>query len=442
MKAAAKSIDITPALGIPMGGNVRDDDKARGVHDNLYCNAVLLEEDGKKICFLGFDLLGLNIETCKAIKDNIQVQTGIDSKSIVINSTHTHSGPDVLGIFRESTNENCIQYIQEMIKKVTYEVASLPTELKEAHLSIAKNHIYDLSFNRRLIMKDSTMKMNWEDINIEDVIKEAGPIDPELYALVIEDNKNATIAIMINFTLHPAVLVGKDWLWSRDYINYLTTNLKDKLGENTVVFFANGAEGNVNHINYKDKNQGRGFEEAERIGSMLSNYVIDALKSKKPLNPSPFKSLSKMIKLPLRKITKEVISWAEKLLEKQGDFIPSLLDGVPDEIYAREALRLSKIEDKYIETEIHVVQIGNTVITTFPGEVFVEFGLQVKQGSPFCNTMVFGLANDIVGYIPTEISFTEGGYEIKTAWSSKLDPKAGDILVSEVLDLLEKLQKI
>ncbi|HOJ12032.1 MAG TPA: neutral/alkaline non-lysosomal ceramidase N-terminal domain-containing protein [Clostridiales bacterium] len=442
MKAAAKSIDITPAVGIPMGGNVREDDKARGIHDNLYCNAILLEENGKEICFLGFDLLGLNFETCRNIKESIREKTGLATENIVINATHTHSGPDTLGIFKESMDESCRKYIEEMVDKVSREVSLLPDELKEANLAIARNSVYELSFNRRLVMKDGSMRMNWEDVNIEDVLKETGPIDPELNVLMIEDNNKGAIAVIVNFTLHPAVLVGKDWLWSRDYINYLTLELKNKLGGDIVVLFANGSEGNVNHINYKDKNQGRGFEEAERIGSILAKHVIETLNNKKSLKSKQFKSLSRNIKLPLRTITNESVQWAEKLLKEKGDFVPSLLDGVPDEIYAREILKLSKVKDKSIETEIQVIQIDDTVIATLPGEVFVEFGLKIKKESPFKNTLVFGLANDMIGYIPTEISFEEGGYEIKTAWSSKLDPRAGDVLASQVLDLIKEISNL
>ena len=116
MKAAAKSIDITPPAGLPIGGNVRDDDIARGVHDNLYCNAILLEEEGKRICFISFDLLGVTYETCEAIKIGISQKTGIGPENILICATHTHSGPDVLGIFREKIDDRCKKYLEETIK--------------------------------------------------------------------------------------------------------------------------------------------------------------------------------------------------------------------------------------------------------------------------------------------------------------------------------------
>ena len=115
--------------------------------------------------------------------------------------------------------------------------------------------------------------MNWENVRIEEVESEAGPIDPELSVISIFDKEGCVKAAMINFTLHPAVLVGKDWLWSKDYINYLEEHIKENIGSSEVlVFFANGAEGNVNHINFRDKNQGRGFEEAKRIGEELGRH--------------------------------------------------------------------------------------------------------------------------------------------------------------------------
>jgi hypothetical protein len=72
---------------------------------------------------------------------------------------------------------------------------------------------------------------------------------------------------------------------------------------------------------------------------------------------------------------------------------------------------------------------------TFPGEVFVEFALEVKKNAKAAHTVVVGLANDYVGYIPNQEAFRQGGYEIKTAQSSKLSETAGNVLVEEILKL-------
>lgn len=439
MKAAVLSIDITPPLGLPLGGNVRNDNLARGVHDNLFCNVVLLEDEGRKVCFLGFDFLGLHYETCQYIKNEIEKKTGISSKKIIISTTHTHSGPDVVDFFKPELDSSCMKYVEDITPKIAEGIKNLKNQLEEVDISVAKKLVCDLSFNRRLIMKNGDMKMNWEGVDVDSVDKEAGPIDPDLSVISITDAEGKLKAVMVNFTLHPAVLVGKDWLWSRDYINYLDIYLKDKLGKDVVIFFANGAEGNINHLNFRDSMQDRGFDEAKRIGETLGKYVLEAMESSQVIKDINLKCVSATIKLPFRPISINDRENAEKLLKEKGDTIPSMLDGVPDEIYAREIVKLSRIQEKFATTEIQAVKLGDTVIATLPGEVFVEFGLEIKRISDYNNTILFGLSNDCIGYIPTQVSFKEGGYEIKTASSSKLDIMAGDMLVTEVSQIIKSL---
>ncbi|MFW6155840.1 MAG: hypothetical protein ACOC7J_00860, partial [Armatimonadota bacterium] len=50
-----------------------------------------------------------------------------------------------------------------------------------------------------------------------------------------------------------------------------------------------------------------------------------------------------------------------------------------------------------------------------PGEVLCEFELQIRQQSPFANTAVIELSLDSPGYLPTDASIEEGGYE--SGWS-------------------------
>jgi hypothetical protein len=55
-----------------------------------------------------------------------------------------------------------------------------------------------------------------------------------------------------------------------------------------------------------------------------------------------------------------------------------------------------------------VVRIGDVAIVGLPGEMFCEFGMEIKSASPCKNTLVFGLSNDAKKYFPTEVSFTQG----------------------------------
>jgi len=146
------------------------------------------------------------------------------------------------------------------------------------------------------------------------------------------------------------------------------------------------------------------------------------------------------VKLPYRKISEDDKKKAEELLIKSGGIIPSLIDGCPDEIYAQQIMKMSKRTELFAVTEIQTIRLAeNIVITTMPGEVFVEFGLKIKGISECENTLVFGLTNDCIGYVPTRAAFRQGGYEIRTATSSQLDELAGEMLINEMKRLLAML---
>jgi hypothetical protein len=50
-------------------------------------------------------------------------------------------------------------------------------------------------------------------------------------------------------------------------------------------------------------------------------------------------------------------------------------------------------------------------IATNSGELFVEWGIDMKKRSPFPHTIVSELTNDWIGYEPTAQGFQHEGYE-------------------------------
>ena len=84
--------------------------------------------------------------------------------------------------------------------------------------------------------------------------------------------------------------------------------------------------------------------------------------------------------------------------------------------------------------EIQVFTIGPWKVIGWPGEIFVEYSLQIKKRIP--NTFVISLANgELQGYLVTKEAFHEGGYE---ASNTLFDPQSGELLVRRTLQLIEK----
>ena len=87
--------------------------------------------------------------------------------------------------------------------------------------------------------------------------------------------------------------------------------------------------------------------------------------------------------------------------------------------------------------EIGAISFSNTAISTNPSELFVEFGLEIKERSPFEVTLISELSNGYCGYVPTEHAFDEGGYEThRSVFSSRLAKNAGRIITEKSVDLL------
>lgn len=441
IKAAKGRVVITPPVGSAMAGNVRLDNKSRGVHDDLCCNILILNQENKKICLLGFDVIFLEYTTCTAIKDRIEKTTDIPAANIVMWATHTHSGPDTgMRMYQGDQDSAIAAYVEDMSANVVAGVAKANETFETVILKAGKTSVPDLSFNRRLVKKDGSVVMNFEEFEISDITGTTGPIDEELITLSVWDRSNRLFALLVNFTLHPAILVGYKWLISRDFINYLDEYILENYGVQVVTLFANGAEGNINHLNYQDPDQLRSFEEAERVGKKLGAYVHDSIRNSSVVD-GEINFVSENINLPLREITEEERQWAEMVLERDKELVEDMLDGIPDKTYAKMIKGMLERTDTECETVLQGMAVHDFAFVTFPGEVYVEFGLKVKELSPFKATMVIGLANSNAGYIPSEEAFSQGGYEVRTAWTSQLVHDAGDVLVKLVKNrILDKLK--
>lgn len=432
--AGCSKIKITPPLETPLGGNVRDKG-SQGVHDDIYVKALVLSTDKKEIALVSCALVAVTKAMVKSIRQTAEKRCGIPEENIFICAFHTHSGPATGAIFNE-VNES---YLNSLPEKIASSICQAKKNLKKVRIRFASGEEKALPHNRRMKMRDGTIRMNWEDLPLDDIDMPAGPVDPELGVIVIEELDGRMIAVLINYTCHPAILAGDNFLISEDYPGYAMRLVEKET--DALCLFTNGATGNINHINIFNPHQKRGFYEAERLGTILGKKVLSIIPKGKTIPIEELEIIREEIKLPLRKIPRFEIEKARKLVQGRKTKKISLIDGLSEEVYAEQILALSKIGKESLSSEIQVVSLGDIALVSIPGELFVEYGLEIKKKSPFPHTFIIGYANDYVGYIPTLEAFQEGGYEVRLGLASKLDPKAGEIITKRVLGMLDRLKK-
>ena len=94
------------------------------------------------------------------------------------------------------------------------------------------------------------------------------------------------------------------------------------------------------------------------------------------------------------------------------------------------------------QVEVQAIQVGPAVFIGNPAELFVQLGLEIKGKSLFPFTFPVELANDCVGYVPTEEVFGPhgGGYETRLTSYSNLDITAGKRIVDAGLELARQMK--
>ncbi len=441
LKIGYAEVNYTPRIGLDLVGNYRGDDyAARGIHDSLYGKAMVAEgSNGKKTAILSVDICNIPVESIDMMREYVQSASDIIAEDILIHATHTHSGPKSNLEAPEAKN-----YLQ----KAANAILEANKNLTPAELMVGRTTEDRVSHNRRLKAIDGTTHMVWEKFEPGFIEKPLGGKDAELITVSIEQNGETT-GTLVNFGCHPTTLTGNNWLYSADYPGYLTESVQKAKGKDFGVLFLNAPSGNITQVDHKVGFLDT-FQECQRIGYLLGVAVLEAMKNPEPATGNGSIKISRE-EVPIKKmtITEEQHEWAKKVMKKvEKEGMPELQpDGIPDELYAKKWMDMYPIQNEVDNLEVMVIQIGDVAIVGLPGEIFNEFGIYIKENSPYKNTLVVGLANGDYDYFPTEISFSQGpegfkpmikGYET-TPGTTSYDKGSGEKLAASAVVQLKEL---
>jgi hypothetical protein len=433
-------VNYTPEVGLDLVGNYRGDNYAsRGVHDSLYAKALVASDNkGQKVAILVIDICSLLKEPVEFMRDYIASKTDIKPENVMIMATHTHSGP---------SSDLTTPKAKEYLTCAAGAVLEANENLKSTVISVGRSTESRISHNRRLKCKDGTTHMCWEKLEPCFVIEPWGSIDPEVITLSLkQEGKEA--GVLVNFGCHATTLTGNNWLYSADYPGYLAEAIKRVKGKDFKSLFCNGCCGNVTQVDYRIGFPDT-FQECQRIGYILAVSAMEAMQNAKVVSTDKIAVSREMVPLSRIDISDEQLEWAKELMkkvEKEG-MPPIQADGMPDAYYAKEWIEMRKTQDITDSVEVMVIRIGDIAFVGLPGEIFNEFGLDIKAKSPCKNTIVTGLTNDDRAYFPTAGSFTQGpkgftpyitGYET-TPGSTLYEIGSGEKLDESVIKQLNSI---
>lgn len=441
LRIGAAMVNVTPPLGIPLAGYYYERG-ADGVHDDLYARAMVIQKDRVRIAIVECDFVSMSKFIADEVRNLIQKSLGISPSNVMISATHSHTGPvipdgpsslEIEGTKSSSESQKILKkYIAALPGLIAKSIEQANAALQPAKLSFGLGHEESISFNRRFFMTDGTVGWN-PGLHNPQIIKPAGPIDPEVKVLYAESSDKNPIVTLVNFALHLDEVGGT--AISADLPFYLSDVLGKVKGENMVTIFSQGCAGNINHINVNGEMPQSGQFRAKKNGTILAGEVIKTYEKLSELDINSIKAKSEIVSIPLTEISKDELDWARETAAKYGE-----RDAAPflDFVKAFKMLEVEARKGKPLEIEIQVLTLGDDcAIVGFPNEIFTELGMYLKKRSPYKHTIIQELSNGSFGYIPDRKAYSEGNYE---PISTIAAPGAGELYVENAVRILYELK--
>jgi hypothetical protein len=342
-------------------------------------------------------------------------------------------------------------YIDQLIHHTADAIAEAQANAAPALLSSGSaQQETPVSFNRRFVMKDGSAR-TWMSYASPDVVRAAGPIDPEIPMLLVKGTDGSPRGLVSSFALHLDTVGGMKW--SADYPFFIAESVRAALGPDVVSVFGLGTCGDINHANPNASERNK----TDVIGNALGATISSHLGKLSPLETTNVRVRSTVVQLPLQVSTNEQLAAAEKAIMavQRGETLDFY-----EHVTAYKRLIIDRLQHKTpvinsdelmtwglthtwagigdsLPVEVHAICIGDDVaIVCLPGEVFVDLGLAIKRASPFRTTMVLELANaKETIYVPTHAACAQGSYEVT---NSATQPGSGEMLVEAAIGLLRE----
>jgi len=437
------------------------DRDAAPVNDPLYAKALVLKDDVTTVVLVTVDAVAIGgIGRIKDdflgnVRTQLEKELNIPPASVVVNASHCH------GIVCADVEQRTIQAVKEAYGN-----------MEPVKVGAGVGHENRIMENRRLKLKDGSEAdvRHAYSLPPDDQVAGIGPTDPEIGLLRIDRKNGQPLAVVYNFACHPIQGVPSRGN-TADISGFASKVIEENLGDGVLALFVQGCAGDVNPVQYKDVHNPR---DAEPLGNLLGLSAMRALKRIQTREDVQLKLVNEVLTLPRGTDLEERITALQaeqtKLLQSLRGTSLNLKTFLPlyvqyklsadfpsyyshrylhDEAIGRQDLikldaenranmeayirnihvmeQLTRVQanlnllkmhqaqnvaagKETLDTEVVGLRIGDFVLVTFPGELSVQIGLNIKQHAPAEFTFVAGYTNGYIYYTPTAEQRNNSGH--------------------------------
>ena len=450
--AGVAEIDVTPAMGVQIAGNIGALRPTRKVEERLFARALVLKQGETRLCYFTSDVLAIRSDYAQAIRRDAESRFKIKPGELIVNCTQNHASPSVghcfcldESIWRQWVRGGDLEWVLggDQGYNVVFHERALSVigdalgRLQPVTAHAARGTEGRIAFNRRTVMRDGSGAMH-AAAGDPNVMYVEGPADPEVSILLLKDRDETPVAALLHFTSHPCHSVDPLTI-SHGWPGAWCDGMKPLLGGG-LPFVVNGCCGDVHPRNPIAPDQTKTYREMGRI------LTTDAQKIMERLTPvdGPLLNAVRTLRIPLRDLDVVKVRNAERLLAKHPDPMWVNVEKTQiswEWIYAISMIDLARHKEvhPYFDYEVQAFRIGGLSLLALTGEPFVSAQLKIKLNAPAPFTMIAHMSNGYVGYIPTPEAIRRGGFEAEVCNWSKLAVNALDTITDTSIEVLREL---
>lgn len=412
---------ITPEEPIPMAGYAHRKELSEGVSNDLMLKAMAFDDgEGTRAVLIVAEFLGFGEEEASEICRRIGSETGLPREAILLNPSHTHSGPVCIkqyGSVEHEAHDVIERYVDRVIDIAVETAVRALSNMQSAKLSWGRG-VANFVMNRR----------EFTEGGVRLGVNPSGLADRSVPVLRVEGEGGELIAVLFGAAGHN---VTNDSRWLQldgDYAGYAQRYLEAETGAQAM--FVLGCAGDANTFP-----QGEGF--AQQHGESLGQEVCRVLEEDLQPVRGPLRLAFERVDLPLQQFA------------SREDV----------EVLAETAERFQQF---FIERALALYDAGESLPTTFNapfamwqfgedltlvglcGEILVEYVTLSEQVVGPLRLWVAGYCNSLFGYLPTPKVLEEGGYETRGLYLGVglFAPEAFDVVADTIRDLAVQVGRL
>ncbi|MFN9372924.1 MAG: hypothetical protein ACK6D3_13680 [Planctomycetaceae bacterium] len=475
LKAGVAKVDVShPDAGAPQPPCYV---RALAISDGT-TTAVLCSIDAVSIGQIGH----IRNDFMEKVRTALQKDHGLPPGNFLINASHCH------GVICADVDQRTVDCVARAL-----------AHMVPVKAGMGIGHEDRISENRRVRLKNGKEAdvRHAYALPGNDQIAEIGAIDSQIGVLRLDRLDGRPLAVVYNFACHPimGVPTGAN---TADFTGFSSQVIEETLGNNSVALFVQGCGGDINPVRYKDVTQPR---DGEPLGNLLALSTLKAVRAIETRAEAPLKMLNESLELPRADLAERIEALEAEIprvvknlrgtslnfqtflplivkYEVGGEFpsapspaylldrqlgrsnldkldaanranITAYLQNIQtmEELTRMQTnLALLKMHQaqnvaagkRTIDVEVGGLRVGDFVLVTFPGELTVRIGLNLKERAKQKPVFVAGYTNGYIYYAPTAEQLLNVGNAQEDS-DCILAPEWQAIFETKALEVLEKL---